>query len=148
MAGIERLQEIEGLIRRRPGRCASGSPGGETRKESGNGTFDMLGFTHFWGKGRKGNWVVMRKTVGKRLRRSFKAVSQQHKTLCKKLQGHYGYYGIRLNYRAICGFASLRKICAGSRSGGINGGHGWRVGRTLQWLRSATALPLPVHRHG
>ncbi len=73
----------------------------------------MLGFTHCWGKSRKGDWVVKRKTASKRLRRSFKAVSQwcrrhrhepvaeQYKTLCKKLHGHYGYYGIRLNYRAM-----------------------------------------------
>lgn len=88
-------------------------PCGETRKGSGNGTFDMLGFTHYWGKSRKGDWVVKRKTAAKRLRRSLKAVTQwcrahrhepvaeQYKTLCKKLNGHYGYYGIRLNYRAL-----------------------------------------------
>ena len=28
------------------------------------GTFDFLGFTHYWGRSRKGNWVVKRKTAG------------------------------------------------------------------------------------
>jgi len=55
----------------------------------------------------------MRKTMAKRLRRSVKAfwswcrmnrhtlVHEQHQTLCKKLQGYYGYYGIRGNYRML-----------------------------------------------
>ena len=80
---------------------------------SGLGTFDFLGFTHYWGKARSGYWVVMRKTMAKRLRRSVKAfwswcrmnrhtlVHEQHQTLCKKLQGYYGYYGIRGNYRML-----------------------------------------------
>jgi hypothetical protein len=35
----------------------------------GTGTFDLLGFTHSWGKTRQGDWVIKRKTIGKRLRR-------------------------------------------------------------------------------
>jgi group II intron reverse transcriptase/maturase len=76
----------------------------------GNGTFDFLGFTHYWARGRKGTWVVKRKTAAKRLRRAGKRVWQwcqhhrhdpmreQHKTLSSKLRGHYQYYGIRSNY--------------------------------------------------
>jgi len=39
------------------------------RSANGKGTFDFLGFTHYWAKTRRGYWVIKRKTVGKRLRR-------------------------------------------------------------------------------
>jgi len=64
-------------------------------------------------KARSGYWVVMRKTASKRLCRSLKAlwawcrwnrhmpVKEQHRMLGMKLQGHYGYYGIRGNYRLL-----------------------------------------------
>lgn len=83
----------------------------ETR--SGLGTFDFLGFTHYWSKARSGYWVVKRKTATKRLRRTLRAlwtwcrsnrhspVHEQHRTLSRKLQGHYGYYGVRSNFRLI-----------------------------------------------
>jgi RNA-directed DNA polymerase len=79
----------------------------------GNGTFDFLGFTHYWTRGRKGTWVVKRKTAAKRLRRAGKRVwqwcrqhrhdpmSEQQKTLSSKLRGHYQYYGIRSNYASL-----------------------------------------------
>src|SRR5712691_12864363 len=28
------------------------------------GSFDFLGFTHYWSRSKKGNWVVKRKTAG------------------------------------------------------------------------------------
>lgn len=79
----------------------------------GNGTFDFLGFTHYWARGRKGTWVVKRKTAAKRLRRAGKRVWQwgrhhrhdplreQYKILCSKLRGHYQYYGIRSNHASM-----------------------------------------------
>ncbi len=79
----------------------------------GNGTFDFLGFTHYWARGRKVTWVVKRKTAAKRLRRAGKRVWQwcqhhrhdpmreQHKTLSAKLRGHYQYYGIRSNHASL-----------------------------------------------
>jgi RNA-directed DNA polymerase len=78
-----------------------------------NGTFDFLGFTHYWAKSLRGNWVIKRRTIGKRLRRFMKAVwewcrenrhdpvKEQHKTLCSKLRGYYQYYGIRGNYELL-----------------------------------------------
>jgi group II intron reverse transcriptase/maturase len=78
-----------------------------------NGTFDFLGFTHYWGKSRRGYWVIKRKTARKRLRRTVKALWQwckenrhlplkeQHQMLTLKLRGHYQYYGIRSNYRQL-----------------------------------------------
>jgi group II intron reverse transcriptase/maturase len=80
------------------------------------GTFDLLGFTHYWGRSLKGNWVIKRKTSRSRLSRAVKAiyqwcrqhrhqkVSEQHRTLVQKLRGHYAYYGVTCNGRALNGF--------------------------------------------
>lgn len=80
---------------------------------AGAGSFDLLGFTHFWGRSQKGNWVVVRKTNRKRFSRALRAISaflrvhrhkpirQQHAALVAKLKGHYGYYGITGNIRAL-----------------------------------------------
>jgi RNA-directed DNA polymerase len=76
-------------------------------------TFDLLGFTHYWGKSRKGVWVVKRKTASSRFGRAVRSiahwcrnnrhrpVSEQHIKLCQKLHGHYAYYGITGNYVAL-----------------------------------------------
>jgi RNA-directed DNA polymerase len=39
------------------------------------GTFDLLGFTHYWVKSRKGPWVVKQKTAGDRFRRALSRVA-------------------------------------------------------------------------
>jgi group II intron reverse transcriptase/maturase len=94
-----------------------GQPKGETDDSGGGGTppgtFDFLGFTHYWGKARKGGWVIRRRTSRKRLARSLKAISQwcranrhepmrlQVEALGRKLKGHFGYYGITGNYKAL-----------------------------------------------
>src|SRR5450631_1078977 len=51
---------------RSPALSADGGPG----KGSSPGTFDLLGFTHFWGRSLKGNWVVKRRTAADRLQRA------------------------------------------------------------------------------
>ena len=83
----------------------------ETDRE--NGTFEFLGFTHFWARSRQGFWVIKRKTAKKRLCRAMKSLWQwcrnhrhtdlreQYKVLCLKLRGHYQYYGIRGNHRPL-----------------------------------------------
>jgi len=77
------------------------------------GTFDFLGFTHYWGKSRKGYWVIQRKTAAKRLRRTLRAIedwcqghrhngmAEQFAVLVRKLAGHYAYYGITGNGRGL-----------------------------------------------
>lgn len=87
-------------------------PGGGDEGK-GNGTFDFLGFTHYWTKSRRGYWVVKRKTIGKRMRRAIKGfwqwcrenmhepIKEQYKKLSQKLRGYYQYYAIRGNYRAL-----------------------------------------------
>jgi RNA-directed DNA polymerase len=88
-------------------------PASTKETDNENGTFDFLGFTHFWAKTRQGYWVIKRKTAKKRLRRAMKALWQwcrdhrhdslmeQYKTLCLKLRGHYEYYGIRSNFKML-----------------------------------------------
>ena len=87
----------------------------------GNGSFTFLGFTHYWIKSRKGNWVVGRKTDSKRLRRALTAVKAwckenrcqsmraQWETLKAKIIGHYAYYGISMNYRSIAEYYERTK---------------------------------------
>ena len=82
-------------------------------KKSNTGTFDFLGFTHYWGRSRNGNWVVKRQTMRKRQARVMRSiyvycrenrhesVMTQLKGLNIKLRGIYNYYGIRCNYRPL-----------------------------------------------
>jgi group II intron reverse transcriptase/maturase len=94
---------------RRPDRFVPGTG-------AGPGTFDLLGFTHYWGKARSGKWVVKRKTAKDRFRRALKRVAEwcrehlhdevrtQQEALARKLRGHFEYYGIVGNYEAIALF--------------------------------------------
>jgi RNA-directed DNA polymerase len=79
-------------------------------------SFALLGFTHFWGRSRKGRWVVQRKTAKDRFTRALREighwcrshrhwpVATQQAALRRKLQGHYAYYGITGNGRALVRF--------------------------------------------
>lgn len=76
-------------------------------------SFDLLGFTHYWGRSRKGKWVIKRKTTASRFSRARRSISmwcrahrhspigEQHATLQAKLRGHDAYYGITGNGRAL-----------------------------------------------
>lgn len=84
-------------------------------------SFDFLGFTHFWDRSRKGAWVVRRKTAKDRVSRVLATLRQwcrahrhdplrtQHEALSRRLEGHYGYYGITGNFRALA--AIYREVC-------------------------------------
>lgn len=81
------------------------------------GSFEMLGFVHRWERSRKGNWVVMLRTAPKRMQKALRTVRdwckqhmhwpvrQQWVALAHKLRGHYGYYGVAGNSRALVRFA-------------------------------------------
>lgn len=99
---------------RRPDRSSESSP---------PGTFDFLGFTHYWGLTRQGKWTVMKKTSKKRYSRTLRRISewcrrwrhlpirQQQQTLGSKLQGHYAYFGVTSNYHALARlFTEVRGI--------------------------------------
>jgi RNA-directed DNA polymerase len=95
---------------RRPDRRPPGGNG------TGPGTFDMLGLTHVWARSRRGKWVVKQRTARDRFRRALARVvawcrrhrhgkvREQHKTLVRKLCGHYNYYGITGNWQALSRF--------------------------------------------
>ena len=76
-------------------------------------SFDFLGFTHYWGRSRNGRLIHKLKTAKDRLARSCRAVwewcrkhrhwpiPEQRQRLNGKLRGHYGYYGMTHNLRAL-----------------------------------------------
>jgi RNA-directed DNA polymerase len=88
----------------------------DSKGTSQPGSFDLLGFTHYWGRSLKGFWVVKRTTAPGRLSRALKTIAQwcrfhrhdpletQHQTLSQKLRGHFAYYGITGNGSAIQSF--------------------------------------------
>jgi group II intron reverse transcriptase/maturase len=79
-------------------------------------TFNFLGFTHYWGKSRKGSWIVKRSTEKERFARALRKIADwcrrfrhlpvkdQHATLQLKLKGHFAYYGITGNFRQLAAF--------------------------------------------
>ncbi|MBB3063688.1 group II intron reverse transcriptase/maturase [Microbulbifer rhizosphaerae] len=74
---------------------------------------DFLGFTHYWRKNRRGGWSIKRKTMKSRFARSVLAIKQwcrtnrhqplpeQYMALCRKVRGHYAYFGISGNSAAL-----------------------------------------------
>jgi len=91
--------------------------------KGGTGSFDLLGFTHYWTKSRRGYWVIKRKTAKGRFQRALKRVADwcrehRHMPVCKqvltlgqKLRGHYGYFGITGNSRGVARFyAGVRAV--------------------------------------
>lgn len=79
----------------------------------GGATFDFLGFTLHWQRTRYGAWRMACRTRGVRLRRAINAatewcqrhrhlpVEEQHRALVRKLKGHYNYFGVSGNSRAL-----------------------------------------------
>jgi group II intron reverse transcriptase/maturase len=79
-------------------------------------TFTFLGFTHICVKDKEGQYHVVRRTSRKKraakialLRPQIRArrhelVKDQHRWLCSVLRGHYAYYGVRDNQRAMSSF--------------------------------------------
>jgi len=76
-------------------------------------TFDFLGFTHICGKGRSGGFWVKRITIKKRMRaklaevkyqvrrRRHQPIPEQGRWLASVVRGHYAYYAVPGNARAI-----------------------------------------------
>lgn len=118
-------------------------------------TFDFLGFTFYWGKSAKGSMVVRWKTAKKRVARTFRdfwmycrenrhsPIPTQHATLSRKLEGHYQYFGLTMNMRALGDvFHRVRAIWRywlGRRS--QNGHMSWE-----RFLRFEKRWPLPKPR--
>jgi len=90
-----------------------GRPNREQSTGKGKGTFDFLGFTHYWARSKQGYWVIKRKTKCRKMLVVTRAIwnwckwnrhmpiREQWKKLCQKLRGHYQYFGIRGNYKPM-----------------------------------------------
>jgi RNA-directed DNA polymerase len=128
------------------------------------GTFNFLGFTHYWGLSRKPvpkgqpttskRWFAMQKTAKDRLNRALRRFSEwcrwhrhdplntQHLMLVKKLKGHYGYYGITGNFPALAQvFYAVKRIWRKALAR--------RSQQRLPWTKMARILerfPLPSPR--
>jgi RNA-directed DNA polymerase len=118
------------------------------------GTFDLLGFTHYWAMSRKGYWVVKQKTAGDRLRRSIKRitvwcrlhrhepVSGQWAALRRKLLGHFAYFGITGNYQALHNF-SVRVVAAWQKWLSRRSQRAWISREKMTRLLERYPLPRP-----
>ena len=77
------------------------------------GSFDFLGFTHYWATTRNGGLTIKRRTMKKRLGRAIhriwewcrenrhEPIAKQHEELGRKVVGHYQYYGITGNFPSL-----------------------------------------------
>jgi group II intron reverse transcriptase/maturase len=126
------------------------------RQRSGKGpaTFDFLGFTVYWVRSRNGRWRMACKTRSARLRRAIRSVydwcrrqrhqpvKKQHTALCRRIQGHFNYFGVNGNSHSLellvraTERAWYKWLCRRSQRG-------------LTWKRFSTLLerfPLPRPR--
>ena len=80
-------------------------------------TFDFLGLTHYWGRSRTGKARMKRKTSKKRYRRALVSLNQWLRqernarklpeiwqAIGRKLRGHFNYFGVTDNIRALYRF--------------------------------------------
>lgn len=104
----------------------------ERRKERGEGkpeTFDFLGFTHICSISRKGKFMVLRKTSGKKMRKKLAelkktmrerlhwSIPETGKWLSSVIVGHCRYYGVPWNGRSLSHFRGkiIRMWCRSLR---------------------------------
>jgi RNA-directed DNA polymerase len=126
----------------------------------GSQSFDMLGFTHHWGKSRKGWWVVKQHTAKDRVSRTLRRIGswcRQHRhddvgaqarALGRKLLGHYAYFGITSNFAMLAKVfhetKAIWKKWLSRRS--QKAGLGWQAMRVLL-ERNPLPLPRIVHQY-
>ena len=118
----------------------------------GPGTFDFLGFTLLWRKTRGGTWGQNFRTRQARIQRAIVAITdfcrrhrhepvkEQHASLCRRINGHFNYFGANGNV------ASLARLVRAVKRAWLK----WlrrRSNRTrLNWQRFGDllrAFPLP-----
>ena len=137
---------------------ATGPPAQGPKREPRS--FDFLGFTHYWGRSRRGKPVVQRSTAGKRLTRALKSlrewmrqhrhepVREQWRTIKSKVQGHHAYYGISGNGHGVWRFSHEARrewFKWLNRRGGRKPLTWDRYG---QWLKEVFPWPVPrIRRH-
>lgn len=79
----------------------------------GPGSFDFLGFTLLWQKTQKGPWAQNFRTRKARLQRAIVAINdfcrrhrhepvkEQHASLCRRINGHFNYFGVNGNLKSL-----------------------------------------------
>jgi RNA-directed DNA polymerase len=140
----------------------------ERRRKRGQGkpeTFNFLGFTHICGQSRKGKFQIQRRTIAQRFRaklaeikaelrkRRHHAVPQQGAWLRSVLLGHYWYYGVPLNSKAIQRMQTdatrtwQRSLSRRSQKGSVNWARMQRY--VAKWIPPARIChPYPMERFG
>jgi group II intron reverse transcriptase/maturase len=90
-----------------------GRPDRDKPGRKGPGTFDFLGFTHYWHRSRKGVWHPQVKTRKASLGRFLNAVAdwcrshrhqpvnEQHDSLKRRIEGHFNYFAVNGNAAAL-----------------------------------------------
>ncbi len=138
----------------------------DNRRRRGLGkpeTFDFLGFTHICGKSPKGYFRIERQTMRKRLRSKLKDIKSELKRrrhapvpeqgawLRSVLLGHYRYYGVPHNSRALGVFRDQvirhwrQALSRRSQKGWITRARMTRIEQ--RWLpRPKICHPFPIHR--
>jgi RNA-directed DNA polymerase len=94
----------------------------ERRERRGEGkpeTFNFLGFTHICDKTRQGKFIVLRRTMARRMRAKLKDLKEELRRrmhdpigqvggwLASVLRGHFRYYGVPRNSRMLNGFRDV-----------------------------------------
>jgi hypothetical protein len=90
---------------------------GRRDEDEGPESCDFLGLTHHWRKSLRGTMIVCRRTMRARFSRGLARINEwcrqnlhlplakQQKLLAMKLRGHYNYYGLTGNFKALARFA-------------------------------------------
>jgi group II intron reverse transcriptase/maturase len=90
-----------------------GRPDKDDPRSGGPATFDLLGFTVYWRRTRRGTWRPSLKTRASRLRRAITAVAdwcrrhrhepvtEQQASLARRIEGHFNYFGVNGNLRSL-----------------------------------------------
>jgi RNA-directed DNA polymerase len=123
-----RVIEFGRFARKNRGRRGEGKPE----------NFHFLGFTHVCDVTRRGQFIVLRRTTAKRARAKLASIKQElrrrlHEPVCEVgkwlasvLRGHYRYFGVPRNFRALASFfsavrrlwhRSLNRRCQSRRKG-------------------------------
>lgn len=88
-------------------------PPGSQDGGKGPGSYDFVGFTHFWRRSRSGRWVAASSTRRARLSRAIQGIREwcrkhrhdpiavQHAGLCSRIRGHFAYFGVNGNQRRL-----------------------------------------------
>ncbi len=85
----------------------------EGKEHENRRSFDLLGFTHHWGRSYRAGWAIKRRTAKDRFSRALRklaqwcrevrhwSIAEQHEQIVRKLRGHYAYYGVTSNGDAL-----------------------------------------------